>query len=1042
MKNILFPAFITVILISSLVGCSSPENESNSVFHVPEGFTIEPAVDPELISFPMFANFDDQGRLYLFEATEPNDMSTDSMVANPTYHIRMLTDTDQDGIFDQSVIYADEIPFPMGGIFYNGSVYAAAPPDLLKFTDTDGDGVADKKEVVLTGWTLYNNGAILSGPYLGPDGWLYLTDARRGFDITTLEGERLTGKGTRIWRCLPDGSQLEWVSGGGFDNAIEIDFMPGGDPIGTMTYFRDPANGQRDALMHWVYGGVYPKYNAVIDEDQLKLTGDLMPVVTKMPRVAPSGIVRFRGDHWGEAWEGEWFSAIFNTGQVLQHSIETVGASYQSTEEVFLSSDLPDFHPTDVLQDGNGDLLVIVTGGWFIKGCPLSRVAKPNVPGGIYRIKKTGSQKWNDPWGASYAYHEMTISELSDLLEDERPRVRENALNALESKGAEVVSAFTERFHKGNDDDRLEMVYALHRLRLPAGDAVVRKGLRDSNEDIRIAAARLCGLARDHEAFSDLLDLVRNDASMRVRRQAATALGQIGNKKAVPGLLEASAGVDDRFLLHAIRYALLTLQDADPVVQALAHSDPAVQMTALVVLDQMDDSPLSSEHVRPFLESSDPELQETGIWVLRHHPEWAGIVTDYVKSSISQGNLEEEKINEFEDLMVSFCGNATVQQFIHQAINDPSTSDDMRISFLRVMGKCSGRVPVEWISSLGDLLTTSSEAVKSTVLGVIETRQIKDLEKQLNQLLSGKSPQPETYLKVLNVRLMSTPDLSKDEFEMIRTYLNPAHSVAVRRSAQQVLDRANLSSQQLEELAGSVLIESDEVTFAGLVHLFDKDSSEQAGLSFIHALQEKEQYLNLLSEQELTGILQNYPESVRQSAASVMEILRQQNAERHDQLHSLEEGLVKGDIGRGRDLFFGKAICSTCHTVGDEGDSFGPDLTTIGAIRSRHDLLEAIVFPSVSFAREYETYVVQTATQTYTGVLKEGLESGVVVIEQAPGLVVRIPEDEIVSMEQSEVSLMPAGLDQSLSNQELSDLIAFLEALPYTVDRLIELSTQ
>ena len=157
-------------------------------------------------------------------------------------------------------------------------------------------------------------------------------------------------------------------------------------------------------------------------------------------------------------------------------------------------------------------------------------------------------------------------------------------------------------------------------------------------------------------------------------------------------------------------------------------------------------------------------------------------------------------------------------------------------------------------------------------------------------------------------------------------------------------------------------------------------------------------------------------------------------------MDNLEASLIKGDVGRGRDLFFGKAICSTCHTIGLEGRDFGPDLTTIGAIRSRHDLLEAIVFPSVSFAREYETYVVKTVEKTYTGVLKQGLESGVVVIEQAPGLTVRIPENEVLSMEPGDVSLMPAGLEKSLTNQELSDLTAFLEALPYTVERLLELS--
>ncbi|MGH0053851.1 MAG: hypothetical protein ACQ5SW_10720, partial [Sphaerochaetaceae bacterium] len=282
--------------------------------------------------------------------------------------------------------------------------------------------------------------------------------------------------------------------------------------------------------------------------------------------------------------------------------------------------------------------------------------------------------------------------------------------------------------------------------------------------------------------------------------------------------------------------------------------------------------------------------------------------------------------------------------------------------------------------------------------------------------------------------------LSSDEFEQILSYLSPSNSVSIRRTAQQVLDRANLISNQLEQVARTVLAEADEVTFAGLVHLFAKDSSEQVGIPLVNTLNEKEEYLNLFSEQELASILQHYPEDVRQNAEPVMNVLRQQNADRHDQLHALEEGLVKGDIGRGRDLFFGKAICSTCHTVGEEGNSFGPDLTTIGAIRSRHDLLEAIVFPSVSFAREYETYIVKTASQSYTGVLKEGLESDVVVIEQAPGMVVRIPEDEIVSMEPGDVSLMPAGLDQALSNQELSDLIAFMEALPYTVDRLIELA--
>ena len=82
----------------------------------------------------------------------------------------------------------------MGAAFYQGSLYVAAPPDLLRFTDTDGDGTANEREVILTGWTLNHNAATLGGPFLGPDGWLYMTDARRGFNIKTKEGDSLKGK--------------------------------------------------------------------------------------------------------------------------------------------------------------------------------------------------------------------------------------------------------------------------------------------------------------------------------------------------------------------------------------------------------------------------------------------------------------------------------------------------------------------------------------------------------------------------------------------------------------------------------------------------------------------------------------------------------------------------------------------------------------------------------------------------------------------------------------------------------------------------------
>lgn len=1028
-----------VLVACFTISCTSPEDE-NPEFLLQEGFTIESVVSADLIAYPMFASFDDRGRLFVFEATEPNEMSTDEMLEKPSYQIRLLTDSDQDGHFDKSVLYADKIPFPMGGTFYKGSLYVAASPDILKFTDQNDDGIADDREVVLTGWTLNHNGAILSGPFMGPDGWMYVADARRGFDITTREEKRLQGKSARIWRFRPDGSGLEWLSAGGFDNSIEIDFMPSGDPIGTMTYFREPADGQRDALMHWAYGGVYPKPQAVIDQDHLKRTGDLMPVLTKMPRVAPSGIVRFRGNTWGEEYDGSWFSAIFNTGQILQHKITPSGGSYVSDDSEFLSSTIPDFHPTDVLQDGNGDLLVIVTGGWFIKGCPLSQVAKPDVPGNIYRIRKKDGTVPVDPWGIQQELKDKKAAELIPLLDNDQPGVRKRALWELEKRGEAAFSALENRLRSPLESIRLQALYALHRIDRNESLVSVRAGLSDESETIRTAAARLCGLSMDKKSIPDLINLVEHDPSLSVRRQAATALGQIGSDSAIPALLKASKGIKDRFLLHAIRYSLISINKPDRVLPALDHKDPSVRRTALIVLDQMDDSPLTRQHVRPFLQSNDKESQVTGVWVVQHHPEWSDIVTDYLAGILSRNSIDDSTLTTFQNILITFCADSSLQKFIAHQIKNKTLSDSIRVVLLEAMSQCPGVVPQIWKPALKNMLQSSSPEVLSAALDVIGSRQVTGLENDLNQLLNNLSNEPSRFLEVLQTRLATVPLLSDEEFKRTTSFLGSSEPIPVRRSAIRTLEMATLSDDQLYYIAQNSIPSASKIELPGLAGLFTGDSVSATGQRLVASLTTKSDALTTLSEQKLMSILDGYPDAVKKSAQPILENWHEQSKGRLSRLNNIEKNLVSGDVGRGRDLFFGKAICSTCHTVGQEGNNFGPDLTNIGEIRSRHDLMEAIVFPGASYAREYETYIVKTNEGTYTGILDPMSPAGMVTIKTAPGQVTRVPEDEVISIEPGDVSLMPAGLDGQLSNQEMSDLIAFLEALPYRIDRLIKLS--
>src|SRR5262249_37744670 len=134
--------------------------------------------------------------------------------------------------------------------------------------------------------------------------------------------------------------------------------------------------------------------------------------------------------------------------------------------------------------------------------------------------------------------------------------------------------------------------------------------------------------------------------------------------------------------------------------------------------------------------------------------------------------------------------------------------------------------------------------------------------------------------------------------------------------------------------------------------------------------------------------------------------------------------------GGGRGVFSAaRAAGPPCHTVRSEGGHVGPDLSKIGAARSGRDLLEAVLYPSASFARGYEPYSIAT---------DDGLvHTGVIVRESADALVMItpdrletwIPRSTIEELSPGRVSVMPQGLDGNMSRDEFADLLAFLRSL-------------
>ena len=97
--------------------------------------------------------------------------------------------------------------------------------------------------------------------------------------------------------------------------------------------------------------------------------------------------------------KGDLLCADFNLRRLSKHQLTRVGSSYTAETTSFLESDQSDFHPTDVIEDADGSLLVADTGSWYMICCPRSKVAKPHILGAIYRLQKKDAPAAKDPRG-------------------------------------------------------------------------------------------------------------------------------------------------------------------------------------------------------------------------------------------------------------------------------------------------------------------------------------------------------------------------------------------------------------------------------------------------------------------------------------------------------------------------------------------------------------------------------------------------------------------------------------------------------------------
>ncbi len=911
----------------------------------------------------MFACLDDRGRLFVVESSGL-DLYKEISAGTRKCQVRVLEDRDHDGAYETATVFADKLVFPMGLAWRDGKLYIADPPELITLEDTDRDGHADKRTVILSKFGARDNGS-LHGLVFGPDGLLYMTIGQPdGYEFKLPNGTVLKGDSGALVRCRPDGSQPE-ILARGFENPVEVVFLPGGEIIGTDNWFQKPAGGVRDALVHLLDGGLYPRHPD--NFTPYPVTGDPLPALSMFPAVAFSGLARYDGGQFPSEFRGNLFSAKHNSRSVGRHVLQRAGSTFRSDDSDFLTTDDPDFHPSDVLLDRDGALLVLDTGSWYTDHCPTGKIRKSPAQGGIYRVRYAG----NEP--------------------------------------------------RSTTSDSTHPLWAMARRGIDT-NALLR-ALNSADTDMVAAAARIAATSKVIAVAPQIVPLLAS-TNPAVQLAAAEALAGCRNTEAVQPLVTALTRPMDRFLEHALIHALHRIvgESIEPLDAFLAHDNPRVQKAALLLLSQppRSASALKAEAVLARVQSADPDLRRTALHLLKSRREWSNQALRVANNWLQRKELTTEERVALGALCAAFYEHAAFQGALRASLaNGTPTVREFVLATLATQP--TPKKPSEWTSVLRDLLQKGEPREQSLAARVVVAWRPTELKSDLSEIAEDPSQPSSLRLECLRGLVPSYDILPETLFEFLVARLRGDDAL----TAGELLRKAHLTDAQLVEALRSA---NALIPPASLLAAFRKSTNAEQTRKLVRAVATMP--TAGWNEGEYDEFVRRLPNEFRKEAEAVRSRFRPDGESQHARLAKYEPFLRGGDVERGRSVFeSAKVACLTCHAVGDRGGKVGPDLTRVGAIRSGRDLLESILFPSSTFAQGYEAFAFETKNgEEHSGTITSQNDENITV-RAVTGTETTFSRTAIENLRRASVSIMPEGLEAALSEQEFRDLLAFLQSL-------------
>ncbi len=1017
MKNI----FCLTVSFCLAVGASAAEAPKG--IKAPPGWLVTLFASPTNVGYPTCLSTAPNGDLYV--GIDENG----SLDAKPNRgRVVRCTDTDGDGIADKFVTFAT-MDSPRGIWFENNVLYVQHPPNVTAYFDDNGDGVADRSEDIVKdlGFGLKFRGAdhTVNGMRMGIDGFLYIASGDYGAtNAVGKDGTKIQLHGGGVVRVRPDGSGLEIVSHGQ-RNIYDVAVSPEMD-----LFTRDNTNdgdGWDVRLSHVVMGANYG-YPSLYK----KFGDEMVQPLADYGGGSPCGSLFMDEPGFPEGYGRGLYTVEWGRGGIFRHPLTNNGASWKAGQEKFIELE----RPTDFDVDGSGRLYIASwKGATFTYAGPnagfVAQVTPPDWKFTAFpNVKKSSNAELLKLIGSPSAFARLYAQREIIRREDDKPKFT-GPLEALAVSTAPLPQ-------------RVAAIFTLSQLfDAPERAALLRIAKQD---DVREFALRALVDTTAGKASTSAFASALTDANPRVRLQAVTALGRLGKPEAIPNMLPLVA-------------------DADPLVSHLAIRSLA-KLHAVDACLAAFDSPGTTNLI--YGAGRALELQHEARVV-------DGLITRLGKTS-----------------------DASVRQTILKALCRLYTrEDDWNGKWWGTRPDSTGPYfkPVKWAESekiaaaLRDVLTKADPETLSALILLMQRNRV-DLPEATIALLKLAASDVKfraTVLEMFSGRA-ALPDEAVPLFGQVAA--SPEETVALRVKAVRALQRSGKPAALEAAIRALTIVEKPPGEFAAVWQEFARDTRHSQNLARFVKLAESGSPPERTLGYAVLGSLASVKVSSKETKAAASRVIEQAWAKPETatpllqaiarlkldqfalQVRSLladarpgvaaaaqqtaqSLGLDKSPTGEpGAALieklpyeqvlatatkekgnatigtkFFTSLGCVACHTVSPEEAPKGPFLGGIATRYSRAELCESILKPGAKIAQGFETqwFKLKEGDELEGFVTREGGDD--LDVRNIVGITTTLAKKDIKERGKRETSMMPQGLADKLTPSDLASLLAYLESL-------------